>query len=132
MFSYGSPVFSSSRPYTNIPIRRNLGDLNQGLLSFADTARPLQFATLLANETIQLRDDLNNLHLFIYTYIEKMQEAWFDREDFNQFTKDPFAVLILHHPSSDRPKPEKFTFTEHVDRVSEALGRLDEVLVRSL
>jgi len=109
-----------------------LYDFNQGLLSFTSTARSLWFATLLANETTQLRDELNDLHLFIYTYIVKMQEAWFDREDFNQFTKSPFAVLVLHHPSGDRPKLEKPTFTKHVDRISEALGRLDEVLIFSL
>src|ERR1700733_14534927 len=107
-------------------LRRNLDDLNRGLLSLINAALPLGFAAPLADEASQLRVDLADLYFFLYTYVEKMQNAWFNHEDFNQFTKDPSENLVLHHPS-DGARLERFA--GHVDRVSRALQKLDEVLV---
>jgi len=106
-----------------------LDDLNRGLLSLINAALPLGFAAPLADEASQLRVHLTDLYFFLYTYVEKMQDAWFNHEDFDQFTKDPSANLVLHR-SSDDARHESFpNFAGHVDTVSHTLQSLDEVLV---
>lgn len=106
---------------------RNLKVLNRGLISLINAARPLGFATALAKQASQLRDDITDLYFFIHGYVVQMQDAWFNHRDFNQFTKTPSANLVLHHPYN-RASVEPF-FMGHVDRVASALERLDKVLL---
>jgi hypothetical protein len=105
---------------------RNMEVLNRGLLSLVNAARALGFATPFVNEASRLRDDFTNLYFFIQTTVMKMQDAWFDHGDFDQFTIARSANLVLHH-SLNRAREGRFT--EHVDRVSGALERLDQVLL---
>lgn len=103
--------------------------LNRGLLSLINAARALGFATPFVNEASRLRDAIADLYFFIQLTVVRMQYAWFNHEDFNQFTIARSANLVLHH-SLDRARTGEFT--EHVDRVSRALERLDEVMPFSL
>jgi hypothetical protein len=100
--------------------------LNRGLLSLINAARPLGFATALANQASLLRGDLADLYFFIRHYIDKMQKAWFDHKDFDQFTKTPSANLVLHHPYGSA---RLGSLRGHIDRVSYALASFDKVLL---